>query len=66
VGAVLVTQIVATLIATLGLFMAPIGWQWALFVWEYALAWFLVNDWVKVAAERIFDREQPGVLTLRR
>jgi H+-transporting ATPase len=46
--------------------MAPIGWQWALFVWEYALAWFLVNDWVKVAAERIFDREQPGVLTLRR
>jgi H+-transporting ATPase len=63
VGAVLVTQLAATLIATFGLFMAPIGWQWALFVWGYALAWFLVNDWVKLAAYRIFDREQPGLLT---
>jgi len=62
VGAVLGTQAVATLIAALGLFMAPIGWKLALFVWGYALAWFLVNDWVKLAAERIFDREQPGLL----
>ncbi len=62
VGAVLGTQVVATLIATFGLFMAPIGWKLALFVWGYALAWFLVNDWVKVAAERIFDRDQPGLL----
>ena len=63
VGAVLGTQAVATLIATLGLFMAPIGWKLALFVWGYALAWFLVNDWIKLAAERIFDREQPGLLS---
>jgi H+-transporting ATPase len=63
VGAVLGTQTVATLIATFGLFMAPIGWKLALFVWGYALAWFLVNDWVKLAAERIFDREQPGLLS---
>jgi H+-transporting ATPase len=63
VGAVLGTQVVATLIATFGLFMAPLGWQLALFVWGYALAWFLVNDWVKLAAERIFDREQPGLLS---
>jgi len=62
VGAVLGTQAVATLIATFGLFMVPIGWKLALFVWGYALAWFLVNDWVKLAAERIFDREQPGLL----
>jgi H+-transporting ATPase len=66
VGAVLGTQTVATLIATFGVLMAPIGWQWALFVWGYALAWFLVNDWVKVAAERIFDREQPGLLMAKR
>jgi H+-transporting ATPase len=63
VGAVLGTQAVATLIATFGLFMAPIGWKLALFVWGYALAWFLVNDWVRLAAERIFDREQPGLLS---
>ncbi len=62
VGAVLGTQAVATLIATFGLFMAPVGWKLALFVWGYALAWFLVNDWVKLVAERICDREQPGLL----
>jgi len=54
-GAVLGTQIVATLIAVYGLFMTPLGWGWALFVWGYALAWFLVNDRVKLLAYRIFD-----------
>ena len=53
--AVLGTQIVATLIAVYGLFMTPLGWDWALFVWGYALAWFLVNDRVKLLAYRIFD-----------
>jgi H+-transporting ATPase len=55
--------LVATLITTFGVFTAPIGWHWALFVWGYALAWFVVNDWVKVAAYRIFDTSQPGLLT---
>jgi H+-transporting ATPase len=31
--AVLCTQVLATLIAVYGVFMAPIGWRWALFVW---------------------------------
>jgi H+-transporting ATPase len=53
--AVLGTQIVATLIAVYGLFMTPLGWNWALFVWGYALVWFLVNDRVKLLAYRIFD-----------
>jgi len=53
--AVLGTQIVATLIAVYGLFMTPLGWGWALFVWGYALVWFLVNDRVKLLAYRIFD-----------
>ena len=54
--AVLGTQFVATLIAVYGLFMTPLGWGWALFVWGYALAWFLVNDRVKLLAYRILDR----------
>jgi len=62
-GAVLGTQLVATLLAVYGLFMSPIGWSWALLVWGYALAWFLLNDGVKLMAHRIFDREQPGLLT---
>ncbi|QDT88757.1 plasma-membrane proton-efflux P-type ATPase [Gimesia algae] len=53
--AVLGTQILATLIAVYGVFMAPLGWGWALFIWGYALAWFLVNDRVKLWAYQIFD-----------
>ena len=36
--AVVGTQTVATLIAVYGLFMTPLGWGWALFVWGYAAA----------------------------
>ena len=53
--AVVGTQIVATLIAVYGLFMTPLGWGWAMFVWGYALVWFLVNDRVKLLAYRVFD-----------
>jgi len=53
--AVLGTQIVATLIAVYGLFMTPLGWGWAGFVWGYALIWFLVNDRIKLLAYKIFD-----------
>jgi H+-transporting ATPase len=55
--AVLVTQVLATLIAVYGLFMTPIGWAYAGLVWAYALAWFLINDRVKLAAYRILDPE---------
>jgi H+-transporting ATPase len=65
-GAVLGTQLLATLITIYGVFMAPIGWGWALLVWGYALAWFLVNDRVKLAAYRIFDRHQPAFLAAHR
>ncbi|MGA9033652.1 MAG: plasma-membrane proton-efflux P-type ATPase, partial [Sulfuricaulis sp.] len=54
-AAVLGTQIVATLIAVYGVFMTPLGWGWTLFVWGYALVWFLVNDRVKLLAYRVFD-----------
>jgi len=54
--AVLGTQILATLIAVYGLFMTPLGWRWAGFVWVYALAWFLLNDRVKLLAYKILDR----------
>jgi H+-transporting ATPase len=53
--AVLGTQIIATLIAVYGVFMTPLGWGWASFVWGYALIWFLVNDRIKLLAYKIFD-----------
>ena len=58
--AVLGTQIIATLIAVYGLFMTPLGWGWAAFVWGYALVWFLINDRVKLLAYRIFDHTKAG------
>jgi len=53
--AVFGTQAIATLIAVYGLFMTPLGWGWAGFVWAYAIAWFLVTDRVKLLAYRVLD-----------
>ncbi len=64
--AVLGTQALATLIAVYGLFMTPLGWGWAAFVWAYAILWFLISDRIKLLAYRILDRtshdraRQPG------
>jgi H+-transporting ATPase len=65
-AAVLGTQIVATLIAVYGLFMTPLGWRWAGFVWAYALAWALVNDRVKLLAYRIFDPTKAPLLAKKK
>jgi H+-transporting ATPase len=53
--AVLGTQTVATLIAVYGVFMTPLGWGWAGFVWIYAICWALVNDRIKLLAYKILD-----------
>ena len=60
--AVFGTQLAATLIAVYGLFMTPLGWSWALFVWGYALVWFLINDRMKLIAYRIFDPTEAPLL----
>jgi H+-transporting ATPase len=59
----LLSKLLATAAAVWGIFMAPIGWHWALVVWAYCLAWFFVNDWVKLAAHRIFAVDHSGLLT---
>ncbi|OHB63679.1 MAG: plasma-membrane proton-efflux P-type ATPase, partial [Planctomycetes bacterium RBG_13_60_9] len=62
-GAVIGTQVTATVFAVYGILMIPIGWGWGLAVWGYALAWFLVNDRVKLLAYRIFDPTQASLLS---
>jgi H+-transporting ATPase len=47
------TEILGTLIAVYGVFVTPIGWKYAVWMWAYALVWFLVNDAVKVSAYRL-------------
>jgi H+-transporting ATPase len=53
--AVLGTQAIATLIAVYGLFMTPLGWRWAGFVWAYAIVCALATDRVKLLAYKILD-----------
>jgi H+-transporting ATPase len=53
--AVIGTQTIATLIAVFGLFMHPLGWGWAAFVWGYAIIWALLSDRVKLLAYRVLD-----------
>ena len=43
-----ITQIIGTLIAVYGVFMAPIGWILAGLVWGYALLAFLITDVLKI------------------
>jgi H+-transporting ATPase len=61
--AVLGTQGVATLISVYGLLMPAIGWELALFVWGYAIFWFLINDRVKLLGYRVLSsRDEPALL----
>ena len=62
------TQVVATLFAVYGVFMNPIGWGFAAFVWGYALLAFLITDQLKIHffrlmghEEAISNRQQPSV-----
>jgi len=61
--AVLGTQTLATLMAVYGAYiMTPIGWGWALFVWGYALTWFVVNDRLKLITYWVLDKTAPKVV----
>ena len=41
------TEILGTLIAVYGIVITPIGWEYALWMWGYALIWFVINDITK-------------------
>jgi len=56
--AVSCAQTIATLLAVYGIFMTAIGWMWALFVWGYALGWFVINDRLKLIVYWFIDRHR--------
>jgi len=60
-GATFSTEILGTLIAVYGLLISPIGWEYALWMWAYALGWFVVNDVVKKGTYRLLRSR--GVLS---
>ena len=51
------TEIIGTLIAVYGVLITPIGWEYALWMWAYALAWFVFNDAVKIATYRLLKKQ---------
>jgi H+-transporting ATPase len=53
--AVTTSEVIATVIAVGGVFVTALPWEYALLVWGYALAWFLLTDRVKLLAYRILD-----------
>jgi H+-transporting ATPase len=48
-------EAVATFLALTGILMTSLNWRWVLFVWGYAIAWFLVTDRVKLIGYRMLD-----------
>jgi H+-transporting ATPase len=55
-AAVILTQLTATLITVYGILLPAIGWGLAAFVWIYALAFFLLTDFLKVRFYKLLDR----------
>ncbi len=55
------TAVVGTVVGVYGFgLMTPIGWEWAIFMWIYALSWFVFNDTVKMAVLRYY-RKKMGI-----
>ena len=54
--AIIVTQTVATLITVYGFLLPAMGWSLALFVWGYALAAFVITDFLKIYIYKFLDR----------
>jgi H+-transporting ATPase len=53
--AVVVTQLVATLITVYGILLPAMGWGLALLVWGYALSFFIVTDFAKVRLYKLLN-----------
>lgn len=56
--AAVLTKVLATLFVVYGWFVAPIGWKYALLVWGYAIAWFVINDFVKIWTYRLLRKDK--------
>jgi H+-transporting ATPase len=53
--AVIVTQLVATIIVISGFLLPAISWKLALFVWAYSLVAFVLTDFLKVKAYQVLN-----------
>ena len=52
-GATFSTRIIGTLIAVYGFMITAIGWEYAMWMWAYAMGWFVFNDFVKAGVYKL-------------
>ena len=48
-----ITQLVATCLAVFGIFMTPIPWIFALFVWVWSFLWMQVSELAKITQQKL-------------
>jgi H+-transporting ATPase len=51
------TEIVGTFMVVYGVFITPIGWEYASYIWLYALVWFLINDVIKMSVHKMLNNK---------
>ncbi len=51
------TALLATIIAVYGIWITPISWEYALYLWIYAIAWFIFNDSIKMWTFKLLKKE---------
>jgi len=56
--AVILTQLTATIITVYGILLPAMGWGLALFIWGYAVIWFLVTDVLKLLIYSVLEKEK--------
>jgi H+-transporting ATPase len=49
------TKLLATLVVICGIFISPLSWKLAVFVWLYSLVAFFITDFMKVRFYKILD-----------
>lgn len=57
-GAVIITQLIATIITVYGILLPAMGWGLALFVWGYAFVWFVAQDMFKLLLYKVLEEEK--------
>lgn len=56
--AIVLTQLVATIITVYGILLPAMGWNLAIFIWVYALIAFLITDRIKLLIYKILDSKK--------
>lgn len=54
-SAAILTKIAATLIVVFGVFVTPLAWQFAVFIWIYAFVAFVITDLLKLRFCKLLD-----------